>query len=273
MRLPCPARFAVVALLLAVAAAAVPAEGGGKKAKPDRKLAIFIAAPIKGYSDAAFNDSDAMYRALRARGFEPEQILVLYGALKREQVLSYLKDAGRRVAGWSDGQVVLYLSCSGHFPPIKEGEKIKTGIQLQEDGSPEFVLWDEIFEALAVPQGVRLLLLPDCCYTNTLTDHTHTNNKVPANVSGFVLKAEPGELKCTANNLPLMVNGKPTWHGTLTYCLVRALDEADTVGELCDKVSAGVKKLVDDKRLAKQLQLAVVPLGDGKQKVFVAAPR
>src|SRR5262249_23015650 len=82
-----------------------------------RQLALLITVPDDGdYAEAAWNDQLAVYQALRARGFQPGQILTLSGPVRRADVLDFLVGASRRLAQWRDGLVFLYYSGSGYWP-------------------------------------------------------------------------------------------------------------------------------------------------------------
>jgi hypothetical protein len=126
----------------------------GEKTK--RQLALLIAAPQKG-EEAMRNDQEAVYQALRQRGFQPEEILTLSGPVSRALLLAFLREAGRRVADWPDGSV--FLAYSGHGTVVgKEAKAAKPGLFV----SGETVLWEEVFKTLTLPDGVHLTLLPDC---------------------------------------------------------------------------------------------------------------
>jgi hypothetical protein len=133
--------------------------------KDPRRLALLIAVPDEraAYAEAAWNDQAAMHQALRARGVAPGQILTLGGSVGRAQVLDFLRDAGRRVAKWQDGLVILHYTGSGYWPEGNVAvDKTKTGLDHLGPAHDEHILWDEVFAALDLPAGVRLLLLPDC---------------------------------------------------------------------------------------------------------------
>jgi hypothetical protein len=80
-------------------------------AAPSLRLALLIAAPMPGEA-AMHDDLAAMYGALRARGFRPDEILVLDGPVRRELLAAFLRDASARVAGWSHGDVFVHCTPS-----------------------------------------------------------------------------------------------------------------------------------------------------------------
>src|SRR5262245_23261792 len=93
-------------VFLGTAPALYPHQAGGKDS---RQLVLLVAVPDDRptVAEASWNDHVAMYQALRGRGFQAGQILTLSGAVGRQQLLDFLRDAGRRVAKWPDGLVVL----------------------------------------------------------------------------------------------------------------------------------------------------------------------
>ncbi|MCB9155958.1 MAG: hypothetical protein H6645_02435 [Caldilineaceae bacterium] len=109
------------------------------------------------------NDVAAMYRALQQRGLASDQILCLEGQLDRRLLLSFLAAIGQRMAGWTEGAVLLYITGHGFFTGDNATEA-RVGIELQPAAQyrPEVhIYWDELFAALAIPPGVQMLLLPD----------------------------------------------------------------------------------------------------------------
>lgn len=126
------------------------------------QLAILIAGPHAGET-AMFNDLTAMAQALAARGFAAEQILSLHGRLDRPLVLSFLRAAGRRVAGWNNGSVFLHVSTHGFFTG-DTAEAARPGLWFGESEDvtdDDHLFWNDLFAALALPAGVGLTLLPD----------------------------------------------------------------------------------------------------------------
>jgi hypothetical protein len=140
----------------AVVAGDGPAPAGGQP----RRLALLIAVPDAGeWREAAANDQAAVYRILRRRGYRPDEILKLCGPVRRDGLLAFLRGAGRRLAGWPDGEVFIHYTGSGHYAPAEEGRPAEVGLHLARR---DVVLWEEFFGALRVPRGVRVTLLPDC---------------------------------------------------------------------------------------------------------------
>ncbi len=137
-----------------------------------RRLALLVTAPWPNQpQDAAMhNDHLAMYAALRARGFTPDEVTSLDGVRNRPRLLAFLRDVGRRLAGWRAGGGNVFLFYSGHG--VFTGDTVKTarpGLWLAPpaperpgDDPGERLFWDEAFAALSLPASVRLTLLPDC---------------------------------------------------------------------------------------------------------------
>jgi hypothetical protein len=61
---------------------------------------------------------------------------------------------------------------------------------------------------------------------------------VPANVTALVLRARPGERKCTAGNHEFPVAGRKVKMGVLTHYAALALEDADTAGAWLKKTQA-----------------------------------
>ena len=149
------------ALLLAVALVLHAVPSG---AATPRRLAVLIASTWKD-DTSAHADVIATYQVLRRRGFAPEELMVLSGALSRSVLLAFLQDVHRRVARWDAGEV--WLSYSGHGS--YEGKTVaeaRPGLLLTGEplppGPEQQVFWDEIFSVLGVPAAVQLTVLPDC---------------------------------------------------------------------------------------------------------------
>lgn len=125
-------------------------------------LALLLAAPQAGET-AMLNDLIAMTQALQARGLSADRILALHGPLDRSLVLAFLAAARRRMAEWDSGALFVHVSGHGFF----QGDTAATarpGLQFRktEDVNDDYHLfWDEFFDVLALPIGVRLTLLPD----------------------------------------------------------------------------------------------------------------
>ena len=110
-----------------------------------------------------YNDMSAMSQALQACGFSADQILCLHGRLDRQVVAAFLQAASRRVATWTGGSVFLHVSGHGFF----DGETVADARPGLLFGDTDIVtddyhlFWDDLFNILALPAGVRLVLLPD----------------------------------------------------------------------------------------------------------------
>lgn len=113
------------------------------------------------------NDVAAMDMALRRRGFQPAEIMILRGPASRETLLTFFHQVGARVASWSDGEVFLYYSGHGMFTDTtvetaRPGLLLTSNAELSTESCDSCVFWDEVFAALALPAGVTLTLVPDC---------------------------------------------------------------------------------------------------------------
>ena len=153
-----PHQWQVILLLVLMLLEATTVADTGKT----RRLALLVAAPWEGET-AMHNDLVATYNALRQRGFSPEEFLVLAGPLTRSLLLTFLRDAQRRIGSWPSGEV--WLSFSGHG--VLRGTtaaEARPGLLLTSALHPaheEQVWWEEVFAALQVPAAVQLTLLPD----------------------------------------------------------------------------------------------------------------
>jgi hypothetical protein len=127
-----------------------------------RQLALLLGIPHPG-EVAMHHDIIAMYRALLARGFLPEQILSVGGPLDRQLLLQVVTAVGQRIATWPYGEILLYVTSHGFYTGDSPADA-RVGIELlpATDGVPAAGLyWDEIWIALDAPPGVEVLLLPD----------------------------------------------------------------------------------------------------------------
>jgi hypothetical protein len=130
--------------------------------QPASRLAVLIGAPHRG-DVSMHNDLAAMYDALRQRGLAPEEVLCLEGTLERRLLLSFVGTISRRIAGWQTGQILLHVSGHGYYT-CDSRNRIRIGLELQETSNTSGegqVFWDEIFRALALPDAVQFMLLPD----------------------------------------------------------------------------------------------------------------
>jgi hypothetical protein len=129
------------------------------------QLALLIGAPWRGEA-AMHGDVQAFYDALTGRGLS-DDLLVLEGRLDRELVLDFLAAVQSRVSNWERGNLFLYYSGHGAYTPMDV-----TAVTMAEpalvfapddlDDPSRWVVWRDLFGALALPAGVRLALLPDC---------------------------------------------------------------------------------------------------------------
>jgi hypothetical protein len=104
-------------------------------------------------------DIGALRTALARRGFGDAELLVADGVTTRARLLDVLAQAANRVASWHGGIVMLAVSGHGSFRGTTAADA-RPALQLA-DGEDRDVPWQDVFAALRVPPGVRLLLLPD----------------------------------------------------------------------------------------------------------------
>ncbi|HEY9786645.1 MAG TPA: caspase family protein [Candidatus Obscuribacterales bacterium] len=136
-----------------------------------RQLAILIAAPHNGET-AMHEDLSAMYQSLRQRGFSSKEILSLEGELNRQQLMCTLQEAHRRITDWRNGAVFFFYSGHGTYYPqtaltVEEARPAlcldkSCEVNASQARASSVVYWDEVFSTLAVPQHIRLILVPDC---------------------------------------------------------------------------------------------------------------
>lgn len=148
-------RIALLLALVVVTATAAPA------AQKTSRLAVLIGVPWGG-EQSMTNDVVAASVALRRRGFASDEIYVLSGPNTRASVLSFVGVVRQRIAPWKRGEVLMAVSGHGTFTGTTVSEA-RPGLLLspREPLAAHTVFWDEIFNALAVPDGVRVVLLPD----------------------------------------------------------------------------------------------------------------
>ena len=126
------------------------------------QLVLLIAAPQPG-EVAMFNDMSAMTQALRERGFPADQIRILHGHLDRPLILAFLEAAARQMAEWTDGTIFVHFSGHGFFTG-ETADAARSGLLFADGGESTahgHLYWDDFFAALALPDGVQLILLPD----------------------------------------------------------------------------------------------------------------
>jgi hypothetical protein len=125
------------------------------------KLAVLIAAPWPGEVSMS-HDLAATSLALQRRGFAADDIVVLDGPQTRESILRLLASVRRRIAPWTAGEVFMAVSGHGSFTG-KTVSDARPAILLsaREPSTGHMLFWDEVFNALAAPARVRIVLLPD----------------------------------------------------------------------------------------------------------------
>jgi hypothetical protein len=234
------AAFAALVGMTAVSAGTDPA-----KEAPKRQLAVVLAGDCPG----AQADAEAVRAALLKRGFSEDEIIYRQGPATSREVRKALLEARRRVAGWSDGEV--FFAYSGNAGYVSK-PTVRAGMELADK---EVVLWDEVFETLALPGKVHLTLLADCCHTNLLA------GKLPANVSALIQGTKWGQSPACIANIHNF--GREGTRGVISYYAARALEQATTMADwlrltvaLCD---ADVERGVLPERYRLELTVA----GDG----------
>jgi hypothetical protein len=131
------------------------------RARDVPRLAVLIAAPWEG-ERAMSQDMLSMADAVKQRGWPSEQIMTLEGVLTRNVLLDFIGNVSRRIASLQRGDVFFAVSAHGMFHGTTAADA-RPGLLLS-DGEPASyyeVFWDEIFDTLQMPPGVRLILLPD----------------------------------------------------------------------------------------------------------------
>ena len=128
----------------------------------EARLAVLIAAPHRA-EVSMHRDVAAMYTALMQCGLESADIQCLEGRLDRLLFTNFLESIRRRIATWTEGTLFFYISGHGFFDG-ESAEKARVGIELQPSDqlTHEFhIFWDEVFDLLAIPNQLKLLLVPD----------------------------------------------------------------------------------------------------------------
>jgi hypothetical protein len=127
-----------------------------------RQLALLLALPHHGET-AMHRDLIAMTQALQDRGLSTDNILSLHGQVDRALVLSLLRSAHHQMAEWQAGSLFVHVSGHGFFTG-DVAENARPGLQFRDTADPHdgyHLFWDEFFDALSLPVGVSLTLLPD----------------------------------------------------------------------------------------------------------------
>jgi len=126
------------------------------------QLALLIAGPQTG-EEAMVNDMVLMTQALRKRDLPAHQIRILHGHLDRPLLLAFLESAVRQVAAWTTGTLFVHFSGHGFFTG-ETADEARPGLLFVDGGESVphgHLFWDEFFDALALPHGVQMILLPD----------------------------------------------------------------------------------------------------------------
>jgi hypothetical protein len=126
------------------------------------QLAVLIGAPHP-IETSMHHDMVAMHQTLRKRGLAASQILCLEGGLDRPLLLGFLQAVHHRIGEWTEGALFLYVTGHGFFTGESE-QAASVGVLLRpadEADDVSHVFWAELFQALSVPRGVTLTVLPD----------------------------------------------------------------------------------------------------------------
>jgi hypothetical protein len=207
---------------------------GPAVAETARQVALLFAAPWPGEAFLA-DDMALMQAGLRARGLRSSDVISVPAAVDRPTLMRQLEAVKTRVAGWSTGQVLLYYNGHGMYGP-PAGGRPEPGLQLGPNRSEQtsFVLWRELFAALAVPAGVRVLLLPDCCHTNLLS------GRMPAGATAFIMKSEPQDaLSCRTGTA--LLGPKRGRHGVVSYYAGTTVSTSETAGQWLSSMNAAAE--------------------------------
>lgn len=133
-------------------------------ARPAQRIALLIGCPWNrsGEEIVIQNDVASLRSALEKRGFQASEIKELSGKVDRGAVLGAVDSISRAIASWKEGDVLLYYSGHGSFSG-NDARTARPALALASEASGDHVVyWDEVFSALHLPPGVRLVLLPDC---------------------------------------------------------------------------------------------------------------
>jgi hypothetical protein len=150
--------------------------------------------------------------------------------------MRHLETVRNRISAWSTGHVFLYYNGHGMYG-APAGGRPEPGLQLtpRRNEQTSFLLWSELFAALAVPGGVRLLLLPDCCHSNLLS------GRVPANTTAFIMKSDPQDsLSCRTGTALLGQGPRRVRHGVVSYYAGSTISSAETAGEWLSRMNSAV---------------------------------
>jgi hypothetical protein len=133
-------------------------------ARPAPRIALLIGCAwnTPGEGNVIQNDVASLRSALEKRGFQGSEIKELSGRVDRRAVLSAVHAVSRAVASWQEGEVFLYYSGQGSFSGTSASTARPALALASEASAGHLVYWDEVFSALQLPPGVRLVLLPDC---------------------------------------------------------------------------------------------------------------
>jgi hypothetical protein len=195
-------------------------------AEPSREFALLVAAPWPGESYLAA-DISLMQAALQARGITSADTTTGLVPLDRATLMRHLGAVKAKISAWSTGQIFLYYNGHGMYGP-PAGGRPEPGLQLGPNRGEHasFVLWRELFDALALPPGVRLLVLPDCCHTNLLV------GRVPVGVTAFIMKSDPQDsLNCRTGTALFGAGPGRVRHGVVSYYAASTISSIETAGQ------------------------------------------
>ena len=206
-------------------------------AAPARRLALLVGAPWKGETFLE-NGVARMQEALIIRGFRRSDTMTSTEATDRKTLSQRLEEIRKRIASWREGEIFLYYDGHGMYSRATRGVP-EAGLQLTGDrGDPgSRMLWREVWEAIGVPHGVSVLVLPDCCHTNLLA------GRLPPNVTALIMKSEPQDtLTCRTGGAMFGEGTARKRYGVISYYAGGTVASARTVGDWLARMDAAAAK-------------------------------
>lgn len=208
-----------------------------------RRLAVLIAMPD---GEAERNDQRLITQKLLDCGYRQEDIVTHCGPANREALLRFLASIADRIGSWSSGDVFLHYTGSGWH----QGAAV--GLEMGQ----QHVTWNEVFNALHLPSGVHLVVLPDCCYTNLL------DGRLPPRLSALVMLAPPGVATCQAGYYTARTASGSVRYGRITYFAVQAMTEGQTIGDWARRINDHIRTAVNAGQLRPSEAPILVASGD-----------
>jgi hypothetical protein len=210
---------------------------GPVSAASSRRLALLVGAPWKGENFLG-NGVAKMQEALITRGFGPSDTIASTESIDRKTLSLRLDEVRRRIASWPDGEVFLYYDGHGMYSRVTRGVP-EPGLQLtgDRDSPGSSMLWREVWDAIAAPRVVRVLVLPDCCHTNLLA------GRLPQNVTALIMNSEPQDtLTCRTGGAMFGEGTARKRYGVISYYAGSTVGSARTVGDWLARMDAAATK-------------------------------